>query len=103
MSKIHLKNSHLWIDNSVAKIFGDVAQVYIVYYPQKKSLLLAPMTDEFFPKLHKAALNMLKTRNLQGDKTISLQGFIIDNEIDDSDRDLEFSFTEGVALLNIII
>lgn len=103
MSKVHLKNSHLWIDSSIAKIFGDTAQVYAVYYPQKKSLLLAPMTDEFFPKLHKAALQMLKTRNLEGDKTMSMQGFIIDNEIDDSDRELEFSYTEGVGLLNVII
>ena len=103
MSKIHLKNSHLWIDSSVAQVFGDTPQVYAVYYPQKKSLLIAPMTDEFFPKLHKAALQMLKTRNLQGDKTISMQGFIIDNEIDDTDRELEFNYTEGVALLNVII
>jgi hypothetical protein len=103
-SKIKLKTQHLYIESDLAQMaFRDASQVYVVYYPFKKSLLLAPMSDEFFPKLHKAHLQMLKTRNLQGDKTVSLQEIIIDNDIDDSERDLEYDYTEGVNFLNIKI
>lgn len=104
MSAVKLKTQHLHIDGSLAaKAFGEVAQVYTVYYASKNSLLLAPMTDEFFPKLHKAHLQMLKTRNLNGDKTVSIQGILIDNEIDDAERDLEYDYTEGAQFLNIKI
>lgn len=104
MSAIKLKTQHLYIDADIAqKALGDTVQVYTVYYPQKQSLLLAPMNDEFFPKLHKAHLQMMKTRNLKGDKTISIQEILIDNDIDDTDRDLEYELTEGIHLLNIKI
>jgi hypothetical protein len=104
MSKVKLKTNHLLIDNDLAdKAFGETAQVYAVYYPQKKALLLAPMEDEFFPKLHKAGLLMLKSRNLKGDKTVSMYEIIIDNELDDADRDLDYEYTEGIKLLNVKI
>lgn len=102
MSKVKLKTNHLYIEKELAEAaFGDVAQVYAVYYKAKNSLLLAPMNDEFFPKLHKAGLLMLKSRNLKGDKTISMYEIIIDNDLDDTDRDLVVEFTEGVKLLNV--
>jgi hypothetical protein len=102
MSKIKLKTSHLYIDSDLAAAaFGDTAQVYAVYYKAKNSLLLAPMNDEFFPKLHKAGLLMLKSRNLQGDKTIAMHEILIDNDINDENRDLEYQYTEGVELLNV--
>lgn len=102
MSKIQLKTSHLYIDSDLAAAaFGDAAQVYVIYYPLKNSLLLAPMNDEFFPKLHKAGLIMLKSRNLKGDKTVSMYEILIDNDLDDADRDLEYEYTEGVKMLNV--
>ena len=104
MSKIRIKTHHLYIDGDLAKAaFGDAAQVYTVYYPSKKSLLLAPMSDAFFPKLHKAQLQMLKTRNLQGDKTIYMREIMIDNDLDEEDRDLAFDYTEGAQLLSVKI
>ena len=104
MSKIRLKTHHLYIESDLAKAaFGDAAQVYTVYYPSKQSLLLAPMSDDFFPKLHKAQLQMLKSRNLQGDKTIYLREVMIDNDLDESDRDLEYAYTEGAQLLSVKI
>ena len=104
MSQVRLKTNHLYIESALAKdAFGDAPQVYIVYYPNKHSLLLAPMHDEFFPKLHKANLQMLKTRNLQGDKTIYMREMMIDNDIDETDRDLEYNYIPGGQLLSIII
>jgi hypothetical protein len=104
MSKVKLKTSHLYIESDLATAaFGEIAQVYVVYYKTKNSLLLAPMNDEFFPKLHKAGLIMLKSRNLQGDKTIAMHEILIDNDLDDANRDLEYQYTEGVKLLNVKI
>lgn len=102
MSKVKLKTSHLYLEASLAaSIFGQAAQVYTVFYPHNKSLLLAPMEDEFFPKLHKAQLQMLKTRNLQGDKSISLQEIIIDHDLDDTDRDLVYDYQVGANMLQV--
>lgn len=103
MSQVKLKTQHLYIESALAAAaFGNAAQVHTVFYPQQKSLLLAPMEDELFPKIHKTALQMLKTRNLQGDKSISLQELIIDHDLDASDRDLVFTHQEGIQMLQVI-
>lgn len=99
---VKLKNQHLWISADIVEsTLGDVAQVYVVYYPQQRALLVAPMDDELFPTLHKAGLQLLKNRNLQGDKTISLQEIILDNEIDDLERDLAFMHQPGMRMLHV--
>lgn len=99
---VKLRTQHLWISGDIVETaFGEVAQVYVVYYPQQRSLLLAPMDDDIFPTIHKAGLQMLKSRNLQGDKTISLQEILIDNDIDDTERDLVFMHQPGVRLLHV--
>jgi hypothetical protein len=99
---VKLRTQHLWISGDIAaSAFGDAPQVYVIYYPQQRALLLAPMDDDIFPTIHKAALQMLKNRNLQGDKTISLQEIIIDNDIDDTERDLVFMHQPGAQLLHV--
>jgi hypothetical protein len=99
---IKLSTQHLWIAAEIAEsAFGSAPQVYVIYYPAQRALLLAPMDDELFPTIHKAGLQMLKTRNLKGDKTISLQEIIIDNDIDDTERDLAFMHQPGVRLLHV--
>lgn len=99
---VKLRTQHLWISGDIVdSAFGDAAQVYVVYYPKQRSLLLAPMDDEIFPTVHKAGLQMLKSRNLQGDKTISLQEIIIDHDIDDTERDLSFMHQPGVRMLQV--
>jgi hypothetical protein len=99
---VKLKTQHLWISADVAaSAFGDIPQVYVIYYPKQRALLLAPMDDELFPTIHKAGLQMLKSRNLQGDKTITLQEIIIDNDIDDTERDLAFMHQPGIRMLHV--
>jgi hypothetical protein len=101
---VKLRTQHLWISGDIAAdAFGDAPQVYIVYYPQQKALLLAPMDDVIFPTIHKSGLQMLKNRNLEGDKTISLQEIIIDNDIDDTDRDLVVMYQPGLRMLHITL
>ncbi|MCA0236755.1 MAG: hypothetical protein LCH81_10255 [Bacteroidetes bacterium] len=101
---IKLRTQHLWISGDIAgTVFGDLDKVYTVYYPQLHALLLAPMDDEIFPTIHKGDLQMLKTRNLEGDKTISLQEIIIDHDLDDSDRDLLYMHQPGVRMLHVTL
>ena len=101
---IKLRTQHLWISGDIAgTVFGDIDKVYTVYYPQLHALLLAPMDDEIFPTIHKGDLQMLKTRNLEGDKTISLQEIIIDHDLHESDRDLVFMHQPGVRMLHVTL
>jgi hypothetical protein len=100
--EVKLKSQHLWISAElVTAVFGEATHAHVVYYPAQHSLLMAPKGDEIFPSLHKTALQMLKVRNLQGDKTLSLQEIIIDHEIDDTDRDLPFTHQPGMPLLQV--
>lgn len=101
-NQIGLRKQHLWIEATIAAaIFGNDRQAYIIYYPEKDILLLAPMTDTAFKQLHKCAMVMLKDKNLKGDKAISLQEILIDHNLDDQDRPLTFTSAPGVAILQI--
>ena len=44
---------------------------------------------------------MLKMKNKTGDKSISIQELILDNEIDENDRNLEFVVEEALHLLKV--
>ena len=101
-SKVRLKSSHLLIDHEVAAtIFGQDLNAHLVYYPDRRTLMVAPKSDELFKQLHKANQHMLKDRNLKGDKTIALHEMLIDNDINDIDRDLAYEYQEGLGILNV--
>jgi len=101
-SQIRLKCSHLHIDHEVASaVFGDQPNVYVVYYADRRTLMLAPTNDELFKNLHKASQQMLKDRNLKGDKTIALHETLIDHQVDETDRDLVYELQEGLGILSV--
>ena len=101
-SKIRLKSSHLLIDNEIVKqTFGEDLNVYVIYYPERHSLMIAPVSDAIFKSLHKAGQQMLKNRNLKGDKSIALHEILIDHQIDETDRDLEYELQKGLGILNV--
>jgi hypothetical protein len=103
-SPVRLKSQYLLIDHEVAQaVFGDAQQAYLVYYPQQQALFLAPKDDPIFSTIHKATLAMLKDRTPLGDKSLSLQEIIIDNDLDDTDRDLEYFWGDGVPNLHVKI
>lgn len=100
--QVRLHRQHLWLSADVANnAFAGGRQVYVVYYPKRKSLLLAPMADDAFKQLHECALVMLKDRNLAGDKSLSLQEIIIDNDLDETDRPLAFTAAPGLQMLQV--
>ena len=46
-SKVRLTSSHVLIDHEVAsEIFGSDANAHVVYYPDKRTLMLAAKSDE---------------------------------------------------------
>ncbi len=102
MAAIRLKSSHLYIEAPLAReVFGDANKADVVYYPERGTLLLCAPDKEFFHKMHKTHLMMLKDRNAKGDKTIMLTELLIDHEIDDRDRDLNYTVRPETKILSI--
>ncbi len=102
MPQIALANSHLVIDAPLAnEFFGDASHVNLVYYAQRKILLLASAEDELFKSLHKTAMVMLKLKNSRGDKSVTIQELVIDNDIDPADRDLPFQAESAMKIITI--
>ena len=63
--------------------------------------MIASTSDKDFKSLHKAKQYMLKDKSVNGDKSIALHELIIDNEIDSSDRELEFEVQAELKILNV--
>ena len=102
-NKVALKSSHLLIGHEiVAQLFGQSANVYVVYYADRKTLLIAPTNEAYFKNLHNnAAQQMLKNRNLKGDKSIAIHETLIDNQVDTTDRDLLFELEPKLNILSV--
>lgn len=101
-AKIRLQGTHLLIDHEIAdSVFGNDNNAYVVYYPERKTLMLAAVSDELFKKLHKASQQMLKDRNLKGDKSLAVGEVLIDNQLDESDRDLVYKIEATLGVLSV--
>ncbi len=100
---VQLFNQHLLIKAFLADQFiKDCRQVYAVYYKDKNTLLLAPDTDKDFKQLHKAILLFVKIKNIEGDRSISLQEFFADwPDVPSDDRELTFEFQSAINVLKV--
>lgn len=104
MDPIALKSSHLYIPGEVvSQVFGEEPRVYLAYQPDRSTLLAAPASSQWFSKMHQPSQHMLKVRNLQGDKTIALHEILIDNDLDNQDRELDYSIQESTKILKITL
>jgi hypothetical protein len=102
MSGIRLMNRHLTIDAAIAAaLFPGAAHLNIVFYPNGKTLLMADAGDEIFKGLHKTSMQMLKDKNLKGDKSMSLEEILIDHDLDDSDRELGYKADAVMKILTV--
>ncbi|MCX8472447.1 MAG: hypothetical protein ORN85_02230 [Sediminibacterium sp.] len=99
---ITLKNRHIIIDKKIVeKLFAQAAQVCWVYYAVKNTLLIASQHDDLFKSLHKTAMSMLKFKNSMGDRSISIEELLLDNDIDGSERPLNYMADETMKILTI--
>jgi hypothetical protein len=101
-SDVYLESAHLCIKKNISeRIFGEGTVVLTVYYPQEHSFMVSPSGEDFFRKIHKAKQQMLKSKNLFGDKSISIQELILDEGIDETNRELEFVLEETLKILKV--
>ena len=59
---------------------------------------MASKDKTFFEKLHKVQWTVLKLRNNKGDRTMAVEDILIDYEIDDIDRNLDFELKNSGIL-----
>ena len=99
---MYLESGHICIKKNVAeKIFGTEQSVFSIYYPTEKTFLTAPQSEEGFKTIHKASSQMLKNKNAAGDRSLSVQEVLLDNDLDNIDRDLEFVAEEVLHILKV--
>ena len=102
--KILLKSCHVILPNELVKqIFGSVSYAYVSYVPNSQTLLITPVTSQWFAKMHQPSQFLLKSRNLQGDKSIAVREILIDNDLNESDRSLPYEVIINTHLIKISI
>jgi len=102
MSDIRMVNRHVVIDaETAAAFFPEAAHLNIVFYANGNTLMMADVADELFKGLHKTSMQMLKDKNLKGDKSMSLEEILIDHDLDDSDRALRHKADIAMKILTI--
>lgn len=104
---VELRNGHLLLKSGLARqmasILDEKAFVKIVFYPKEAKLMLASHDDEWFSSIHKAKAAMLKNKNLQGDKVVALREILMDNEIDEQDRQLTYHYDQDLCVLQVTL
>lgn len=98
-----LQNGHIIIPSEIVeKALENEVQINWVFYPDRNTLLIAGKSKLFFEKLHKTDWQALKDKNLNGDKSLFIRAILIDNDLDDTDRDLDFTIKDsGIISINL--
>jgi len=100
--QILLKSCHVIIPYELVKqIFGSVSYAYVSYVSDSQTLLITPVTSQWFAKMHNPGQFLLKDRNLQGDKSIALREIFIDNDLNETDRSLLYEVVTNTNLIKI--
>jgi len=101
-SDVYLEAGHICIKkNTAEKIFGAETVALSVFYAKDNTFMISPSSEELFKTIHKANQQMLKSKNANGDKSISIQELLLDNDIDENNRDLEFVIEEALHILKV--
>ena len=103
-AKITLKTSQIYLDNELIQpIFGDIHYAYVTYVEEQSKVLITPVSSQWFVKMYKPTQFLLKSRNLKGDKTLAIREILIDNDLDMTDRDLDYEIIEKTNLIKVSI
>lgn len=99
---VALQSSHIFLKSKlVERIFKTITYAYVTYIKQQDTLLITPVTSLWFVKMYEPTQFLLKTRNLKGDKTLAIREILIDNDLDTTDRMLDFEVIDKTNLIKI--
>ena len=95
MSKVELKSSHIYLGNElVESVFNNINYAYVTYLEKQSRILITPVSSQWFVKMYEPKQFLLKSRNLNGDKTIAIREILLDNDLDMTNRSLNFEVIE---------
>jgi hypothetical protein len=102
---VQLFNQHLIIGVELANLcIGEDRQVLAAMKPEAQKILLAKASDAKFKSEHKPIMLFVKQKNIQGDKSISLQEFFADHQtMSQENQALQYNFHENEGILEISI
>lgn len=104
MRGIYLKSSHLCFDVEIRRFIGSEQQnVFLAYYKDKGYLLMSPVSNAFFPKLHPSTQHIIKAKSLSGAHSIALHELLIDHQIAEQDRQLDFELIEKTKVIKVYL
>lgn len=90
------------MDNELIQpIFGDIHYAYVTYVKEQGRILITPVSSQWFVKMYKPTQFLLKSRNLKGDKTLAIREILIDNDLDTTDRELDFEIIDKTNLIKV--
>ena len=99
-SEIRLQSSHIFLENQlVSDLFENSTYALVAY--SGKQLLVTPSSSLWFTKMHPSTLLLLKTKNINGDKTMAVHPILIEHDIKTCDRDLEYEIIRKTRLIKI--
>ena len=100
--KVILKSSHVYLSAALVEtIFESIQYAYVTYVVEQKKMLITPVSSQWFVKMHQPTQFLLKSRNLKGDRTLAIREILIDNDLDTTDRILEYEIVEKTNLIKI--
>lgn len=100
--EIKLKSSHLIIPAEISnQVLKDCSSAYVAYKEELNSILVSPKENSWFPKLHTSMEFLVKSKDLQGTKSVAIREILIDYDIDDSDKALQCAINQERNFLKI--
>ncbi len=100
---IALKSAHIHMDAGLAKLFGTCDNAYVAYHRETGRLLVSPDTSQWFRKMYGPSRFLLKESNTKGDKSLGIREILIDNDLDMTDRPLDYEILTKTSLIKICI
>ncbi|MDI9338306.1 MAG: hypothetical protein QM539_07765 [Alphaproteobacteria bacterium] len=99
-----LKNLYLQIAKNVCtEVLENTDNIAFVFYDNPKRVLITPARNTIFTQLHKCQYGFLKLKNNLGTKCFQLNGIILDNNILETDRDLQCLCDSKANILTVFL
>lgn len=100
--QVELRSSHLILPPIIGnRLLNGYSSVYVAFKKDLNALLISPTTNSWFPKLHESLEFILKSKDLQGTKSIAIREILIDNDIDDRNKTLDCTLNVEKSFLKI--